>query len=103
MSDKKYTKIKHEDAAGSVEFSGGKAVWQWSQDANDSTSVLIKSLDNPDLALEATRRTPIAQPKGGPLAGADKPQRPAPRCDEDDADLEMPDSGGSGFDPYNSS
>jgi len=103
MSDKKYTNIKHDDAAGSVEFSDGKAVWQWNQDANDSTSVLIKSLDNPDLALEATRRTPIAHPKGGPPAAANKPQRPATRSDEEDADLEMPDSGGSGFDPYNSS
>jgi len=59
MSDKKYTSIHREDAAGRIEFSGGKAVWQWSQASNDSTSILIKSLDNPELELEKTQRTPI--------------------------------------------
>ena len=60
MSDKKYTSIHREDAAGRIEFKGGKAVWEWSQDANDSTSILIKSLDNPELELEKTQRTPLA-------------------------------------------
>ncbi|NNC65536.1 MAG: hypothetical protein HKN84_12180 [Gammaproteobacteria bacterium] len=49
MSDKKYSSIKHENAAGRVEFKGGKAVWEWDRDADDSTSLLIKSLDNADL------------------------------------------------------
>lgn len=100
MSDKKYSSIKHENAAGRVEFSGGKAIWQWDQDANDSTSILIKSLDNSDLELEATRRTPIANPQRK-LAGGGKPQRSPPRQDEEDPDWEIPDSGGAGFDPYN--
>ena len=59
MSDKKYTSVHREDAAGRIEFKSGKAVWQWSQDANDSTSILIKSLDNPEIELEKTQRTPV--------------------------------------------
>lgn len=59
MSDKKFTSVHREDAAGRIEFKGGKAIWQWSQDANDSTSILIKSLDNPEIELEKTQRTPI--------------------------------------------
>ena len=102
MSDKKYSGIKHENAAGRVEFNGGKAVWQWDQDANDSTSILIKSLDNPDLQLEVTRRTPIAGPQRK-SAGADEPKRQTVRQGEESPDWDIPDSGGSGFDPYNSS
>ena len=102
MSDKKYSSIKHESAAGRVEFNGGKAVWQWAQDANDSTSILIKSLDNPDLELEVTQRTPIAGPQRR-SAGADEPKRRAVRQEEASPDWDIPDSGGSGFDPYNSS
>jgi len=63
MSDKKYTSIHRENAAGRIEFSGGKAVWQWSQASNDSTSILIKSLDNPELELEKTQRTPSVPPR----------------------------------------
>lgn len=102
MSDRKYSSIKHENAAGRVEFNGGKAVWQWDQDANDSTSILIKSLDNPDLELEVTRRTPLAGPQRKP-AGADRPKRGASRQDAQSPDWDIPDDGGSGFDPYNSS
>lgn len=102
MSDKKYSSIKHENAAGRVEFDGGKAVWQWDQDANDSTSILIKSLDNPEIELEATQRTPITgRPSKSP--GADKPKRRTSREDDESADWDIPDDSGPGFDPYNSS
>ncbi|NIW23684.1 MAG: hypothetical protein GWN29_03515 [Gammaproteobacteria bacterium] len=101
MSDKKYSSIKHETAAGRVEFKSGKAVWQWDQDANDSTSILIKSLDNPDLQLEVTRRTPIARPQSK-SAPADEPKRRPVDDDEKSSDTKIPDSGGAGFDPYNS-
>jgi hypothetical protein len=70
MSDKKYASIHRNDAAGRVEFKGGKAVWQWSQGANDSTSILIRSLDNPELELEKTQRTPIVPPSSKPAKGA---------------------------------
>ena len=107
MSDKKYSSIKHENAAGRVEFSGGKAVWQWDQDANDSTSILIKSLDNPDLELEVTRRTPVAGPQQKAHAGQKQKSTSAsgrrpPRDDAQSYDWDIPDGGGSGFDPYNS-
>ena len=102
MSDKKYSSIKHENAAGRVDFDGGKAVWQWDQDANDSTSILIKSLDNPELQLEATRRTPIAGPQRK-SAGADQPKRGTSPQDEENPDWDIPEDSGSGFDPYNSS
>lgn len=102
MSDKKYSSIKHENAAGRVEFNGGKAVWHWDQDANDSTSILIKSLDNPELQLEATQRTPIAGPQRQ-SRGADGSKRRNAGRDEDKADWDISDSKGSGFDPYNSS
>ena len=102
MSDKKYSSIKEENAAGRVEFSGGKAVWQWDQDANDSTSILIKSLDNPELELEVTRRTPIV---GSPqkTAGKDATKRRESRDADDSASWDIPSDSGAGFDPYNSS
>lgn len=74
MSDRKYTSIHRKDAAGRIEFKGGKAVWQWSQDANDSTSILIKSLDNPEIELEKTQRAPIVQP---PTDRETRPRRSA--------------------------
>ena len=98
MSDKKYSSIKHENAAGRVEFSGGKTVWQWDQDANDSTSILIKSLDNPELELEVTRRTPIT-PSQQKAAGKDTNERRASRHADESADWDIPDDGGAGFDP----
>ena len=109
MSEKKYTSIKHDNAAGRVEFQGGKAVWHWAENSNDSTSILIKSLENPELELEATQRTPIPGPK--PKAGSKDPAVAArnhePRqLDTGDLDWDEPDSGsgsGSGFDPYNRS
>ena len=101
MSDKKYSSIKHENSAGRVDFKSGKAVWQWDQDANDSTSILIKSLDNPEIELEATRKTPIAA-RPSKSAGADRPKRRASREDDESTDWDIPDDSSSGFDPYNS-
>jgi hypothetical protein len=105
MSDKKYTSIQHENAAGRVEFKGGKAVWEWSQDSSGSTSILLKSLDNPELALEKTQKTPI--PKGveakthGKVV-APQEERIAQRVDPDEFPLPRGGRGG-GFDPYNRS
>ena len=116
MSDKKYTSIHREDAAGRIDFKGGKAVWEWSQEANDSTSILIKSLDNPELELEKTQRTPLA---GGPWSGKQRvsaaPARPSKAAPNDTAspEDEQPTEGdtlrqlramrGRSFDPYNRS
>jgi hypothetical protein len=90
------------EPAGKVEFdSRGKAVWRWACDVLESTSVLLKRLENRDLALEPTRKVPA-------LRAADR-TTPQPRAADDDARPRHPaarpaprrDSGG-GFDPYNS-
>ena len=59
MTDEKYTRMQHDNAMGRVEFDCGKAVWQWAQGQNDSTSILIESLDKPELALERNQKAPI--------------------------------------------
>jgi hypothetical protein len=79
-------------AAGRVEFdSRGNSVWRWAKDVIDSTSILLKRLDNKDLSLEPTQKVPVigkADKRGGRgaelgVAGANG-------------------EGGRGFDPYNS-
>ena len=115
MSDKKYSSIQHDNAAGHVEFDGGKAVWQWDKNQNDSTSILIKSLDNPELALEQTQKTPMpgkpgAKPEQKPgqkseakRGSAARPGRTTQNRDEDDSVWQVSTSRGAGFDPYNRS
>jgi hypothetical protein len=116
MSDKKYTSIRREDAVGRVEFKGGKAVWEWSQDANDSTSILIKSLDNPELALEKTQRAPIVPASSKAPSGTDrtvgkestpslapKSSRAVEQPDEDDTLWQLRAARERSFDPYNRS
>jgi len=104
MAEKKYTSINDANAAGRVEFTGGKAVWQWAQDLNDSTSILVKCLDNPELELEKTQQAPIVQVR---KARSDSPETPRSRVRTDSAgapDFTLDDSEGSsvpGFDPYN--
>jgi len=113
-----------EQPAGRVEFDNrGNSVWRWARDALDSTSILLKRLENKDLALEPTRKVPIV--RGDPAGKAGKAQADkadktakAPRADRPDttdkADKKSrgkdrglsvepggPDDRG-GFDPYNS-
>jgi hypothetical protein len=52
--------------------SRGRNVWQWARDAIDSTSILLKRLENKDLAIEPTQKVPV-------MRGAD-PQQPAPKA-----------------------
>jgi hypothetical protein len=114
-TDKKYTSIKRDEAAGRVEFRGGKAVWEWADRENDSTSILLKSLENPELELEKTQNTPLPRkldPKAAAEAEAkgkskadEKPQakkRSAPKDDDNPRGLPK-NRGGGGFDPYNRS
>jgi len=84
-----------ERPAGRVEFdSRGNSVWRWARDVIDSTSILLKRLENKDLAIEPTRKVPVlgdkAQKKGGAKG----------------AKLSLTDPDGrdtsGGFDPYNS-
>ena len=94
------------EPAGRVEFdSRGNSVWRWAKDVLDSTSILLKRLENNDLALEPTQKVPIVR------GAADKSDK-APKSDKKVARAKAPelsvtpergerDTGG-GFDPYNS-
>jgi len=48
------------EPAGRVEVdSRGHNVWRWARDVIENTSVLLKRLENKDLALEPTQKVPI--------------------------------------------
>ena len=93
---------------GKVEHDArGKAIWKWAADVLESTSVLLKRLENRALALEPTQKVPVMS--GADRAGK-KPGRQSAK-DEADEDLSLKhpaasrgkDRGnGGGFDPYNS-
>jgi hypothetical protein len=109
-----------ENRAGRVVVDArGRNVWQWAKAALDSTSILLKRLENKDLALEPTQKVPVmrgtdartnAKAPGKP-AGPAKPgtksvdDRSAP---QKGANRGGPTRGasrgdtGGGFDPYNS-
>lgn len=58
--------------------SRGHNVWRWSREGNDSTSVVLKRLDNQDLALEPTQKVPIAR-GADPAAKGAAPKGAAPK------------------------
>ena len=92
-----------QEPAGRVEFdSRGNSVWRWAKDVLDSTSILLKRLENKDLALEPTQKVPIIRGKGDRADKADKKtsRAKAPELSVT-AERGERDSGG-GFDPYNS-
>jgi hypothetical protein len=63
------------EPAGRVEVdSRGHNVWRWARDVIENTSVLLKRLENKDLALEPTQKVPI-------MRGRD----PAPKASGSDA------------------
>jgi hypothetical protein len=90
-----------------VHDSRGKAVWRWACDVLESTSVLLKRLENRDLAIEPTQKVPVMRgasakaPAQGKARSVDSedddfaPRHPAA------ARTKRRDTGG-GFDPYNS-
>ena len=93
----------------------GRNVWQWAKAALDSTSILLKRLENKDLAIEPTQKVPVmrgtdAGPSGKPPPAATKqPAKPAnDRAAQKSAKRPEPfrgkgrDDSGGGFDPYNS-
>jgi hypothetical protein len=97
-----------EQPAGKVEHDArGKAVWRWAADVIESTSVLLKRLENRALALEPTQKVPV-------MGGADRAgKHPGRRSGKDqgpeDLSLQHPAAPrgkgrgtGGGFDPYNS-
>jgi hypothetical protein len=107
---------------GRVEVDGrGRNVWRWAREGIDSTSVLLKGLENDDLALEPTRKVPVvpttepASPRGrrpsgdgGAKAAGGKPPPAAKAPARKDKPRAKPERNethrdrGGGFDPYNS-
>lgn len=86
--------------AGQVEIdSRGRSVWRWACDVLESTSVLLKRLENRDLALEPTRKVPIQRSARERPRGAKEQGRSATKLDVID---ERGRDDGGGFDPYNS-
>lgn len=97
----------------------GRNVWQWARAAIDSTSILLKRLENKDLAIEPTQKVPVirgAEARPGQKAATPKPAAPnkpgakpadgrAAQKAAKEADptrgVARRDTGG-GFDPYNS-
>ena len=95
------------EPAGKVEVdSEGNRVWRWAREVLENTSVLLKRLENKDLALEPTQKIPVA----GGVDTAQKKKQPGYRGDDDDdararhpaARKDGGRDGGGGFDPYNS-
>jgi hypothetical protein len=96
------------DSAGRVVIdSRGRNVWRWNDDQLDSTSILLKRLDNAELALEPTRqlRRPDAASAG---KATDAPAAKSPSKGsigpgglqiEQTFSIKL----GGGFDPYNRS
>lgn len=103
----KPTKITtmRDSAAGEVVHEGGRNVWRWKKSSpNDSTSVLLKRLDNDELQLEPTARVarPSAPDRSAPgHRSHDLPSNARAPQDRGHPDKALPGAGG-GFDPYNS-
>ena len=51
--------------------SHGNRVWRWAKEVLESTSVLLKRLDNKDLELEPTQKVPV-------MGGADRTRQKQP-------------------------
>jgi len=95
------------DAPGRVAAdSRGRNVWQWNPDQLDSTTIMLKSLENSALALEPTRK--VRRPGAGEdgTAGRSKSgsrRRDGERSGEIKIEQTLSFKLGGGFDPYNSS
>lgn len=112
--------------AGQAEFdSRGNSVWRWRSSLDlDSTSRLLKQLENDELSLEPTRRVPVPgkvwergdstpghkPPASGASPGAgkrrddrDRNRARAPARELGLADDDSDSKGHGGFDPYNKS
>jgi hypothetical protein len=74
MADRRNSKPQPDSGAPGhvVVDSRGRNVWQWNGANTDSTTSMLRSLDNPDLALEPTRqlrRPKAADPESGSPRG----------------------------------
>lgn len=101
------------EPVGKVEFdSRGNSVWRWAREVIESTSVLLKRLENKDLALEPTQKVPVvrgadgaqkaSKTKGAGASSTDAKAKATTAARHPAArPAERNDTGG-GFDPYNS-
>jgi hypothetical protein len=94
-------------AAGRIEVDRqGNRVWRWARDMIDSTSILLKRLENQDLALEPTRKVPVVPgAKSAASRAAHRDSKTSKRKER--VELSMAPEAGrrdrvGGFDPYNS-
>ena len=90
-----------QEPAGRVEFdSRGNSVWRWARDVLDSTSILLKRLENKDLAIEPTQKVPVLGSKNASKPGTKsaKPRRNPLSLADDEGGRDQ----GGGFNPYNS-
>ena len=94
-----------QEPAGRVEFdSRGNSVWRWARDVLDSTSILLKRLENKDLAIEPTQKVPVlgskilAKPGNASSTKPARPRRNPLSLADDDGGRDQ----GGGFNPYNS-
>jgi len=93
-----------QEPAGRVEFdSRGNSVWRWARDVLDSTSILLKRLENKDLSLEPTQTVPVlGSKKPSKPGGTSDPTKTRKRSPLSLADDEGGRDQGGGFNPYNS-
>src|SRR4051812_753923 len=95
------------EPAGRVEFdSRGNSVWRFARDVLDSTSILLKRLENHDLALEPTQTVPVIGSKKPAKPGKTLPEptRSAKPRVSRSLSIAADDGGrdkGGGFNPYN--
>jgi hypothetical protein len=89
--------------------SRGHSVWQWAKDVLENTSVLLKRLENKDLALEPTQKVPVLPGEKGTTKAAkrDSNAKVAKEAASKSSAWHpaQPDQAGDrggGFDPYNS-
>jgi hypothetical protein len=93
-----------QNEAGAVVNDGGRNVWQWKDEQLDSTSVVLKRLENEALELEPTRKVPIAKPNDDGKGDGKRVRRGATRGTLSatfDVDADGGVEAGGGFDPYN--
>lgn len=87
--------------------SRGRNVWQWNDDQLDSTTIMLQSLDNPELALEPTRK--VRRIEAGDADSKSPARRRGSSLHAQDASRSLRVEQtfkvkiGGGFDPYNSS
>ena len=88
--------VRQNDAGGVVIDARGRNVWQWKDEQLDSTSVVLKRLENAALELESTSKVPVGKDqKDAKRRGAARGKSP------DNISLDVDVDEGGGFDPYN--